>query len=84
MAGMFFCRGTPSTTHSGSLLPVMEAVPRMRILADSPGRPLTACTLTPASLPCMSMSTLANGWSFSSFSVKMPTEPVDLRMSVCE
>ena len=83
MAGMSFWMGTPSTTHRGSLLPVMELIPRMRTLALSPGLPLTVVTFTPASLPCISWSTLANGWSFRSFSDNIPTEPVTLRMSVC-
>ena len=80
---MFFWIGTPSTTHNGSLLPVMLLTPRTRTLADSPGRPDTACTFTPASLPCMSMSMPFTGESLSSFPVMELTEPVVFLMSVC-
>ena len=42
---------TPSTTHSGLLLPKMEVAPRTRILGAVPKVPLTFCTDTPAARP---------------------------------
>ena len=80
--GTSFCIGTPSMTHSGSALPVMVLVPRMRIFTASPGRPDTDCTLTPASLPCNSLSTPSKGEVLRSFPSITATEPVLLRISV--
>ena len=74
--GRSCCKGTPSTTHSGSALPVMVLVPRMRMWAVCPGRPETAFTSTPAILPCSSMSRLAVGAPFRSSAVSVFSEPV--------
>ena len=61
MVGISFCKGTPSTTHSGSAFPVMVLAPRIRTCALSPGRPETDFMLTPATLPCNNLSTLNKG-----------------------
>ena len=43
--------GMPSITYSGSLLALIEFVPRMCTLAPEPGIPLFTSTSTPAALP---------------------------------
>ena len=76
IVGMFFWSGTPSTTHSGSALPVRVFVPLIRTVAVAPGRPEVICTFTPASFPCSNWSILLSGLSFSSSAVTTPTAPV--------
>ena len=51
-------RGMPSSTQSGSCVPLSDAVPRIRILAGAPGAPLTAVVCTPATCPLNIISTL--------------------------
>src|SRR5690606_37874899 len=53
--------GTPSTTYKGSLLPLKEVVPRIRIDISPPGVPLGCMTDTPAALPCNAWPTLTLG-----------------------
>ena len=44
--------GIPSTINNGVLLPLIEFIPRIWILAAEPGAPELDCTLTPAICPC--------------------------------
>ena len=44
-------KGKPSTTYRGSLLAVIEPLPRTRIEGEAPGL-LSLNTATPAALPC--------------------------------
>ena len=44
-------KGKPSTTYKGSLLAVIEPLPRTRIEGEAPGL-LSLKTATPAALPC--------------------------------
>ena len=75
-AGDSLCRGTPSTTQSGALEPVMLLEPLMVIFACVPGCPDRDLMLTPATSPCMSASTeeIALASNFSELSTA--TEPV--------
>jgi len=56
-----FSMGKPSTTYSGSLFPVMEAVPRTRMEMPPPGVALAEVTCTPAAAPCSTWSSEATG-----------------------
>src|SRR5690242_16562786 len=48
--------GTPSTTMRGSLLPLRDASPRMRMVLPDPGCPDLEVTVTPDILPAISWS----------------------------
>ena len=66
----------PSMTYSGSLLLLMEVVPRTRTFIPAPGNPLEAVTSTPAARPCSTSSTRRTGW-FLNWRVLTPaTDPV--------
>ena len=81
--GILRCKGTPSTTHKGSASPVSVFVPRIRIFADSPGRPDLATILTPATCPCNNWS-IDVGTLFSNTSLPTTaTEPVVRFWVVC-
>ena len=65
-----FTIGTPSTTHNGSLLPVIEL--KLRILTDvlPPGPVCDVFTLTPATLPARASVTLETGTALRSPSLR--------------
>ncbi len=50
--GTFCSRITPSTTHTGALLPLMVDVPRMRIFGVALGSPDVFITIKPGICPC--------------------------------
>jgi hypothetical protein len=52
---------TPSTTMSGSLLPLSELPPRIRMRISDPGCALVVCTWTPATNPEIAWSTRGTG-----------------------
>src|SRR4051812_23364051 len=56
-----FSMGKPSITYSGSLLPVMEEVPRTRMVMPPPGVLDAVVTCTPAAAPCSTWSSEATG-----------------------
>jgi hypothetical protein len=57
---------TPSTTYSGSELPMSDETPRMRICAPPPGAPELVEMLAPAILPWSAFSTVCAGARCSS------------------
>ena len=61
----------------------MVLVPLIRILADSPGRPERACTLTPAICPCNSLSIVGKALFSNTFLSTTATDPVALHLAVC-
>ncbi len=73
---MSFSIGKPSITYSGSVLPLIDVVPRTRTEMPPPGA-LDACvTTTPAAVPWSSWSSDCTG-AFSRAEVDtVATEPV--------
>ena len=75
--------GTPSMTYNGSLLAVIEPVPRTRTRNPPPGSPVFETTWTPAALPCsplLSVTVGAAGVSNCSPEIDA-TAPVRFRFS---
>ena len=81
--GTSCCKGTPSTTHKGSASPLSVFVPRILTLADSPGRPETAITLTPATCPCNNISTVGMALFVKASSPIVAVDPVERSFVVC-
>src|SRR4051812_41191096 len=69
---------TPSTIYSGSLLALIELVPRTRIKIPPPGTPELDVTCTPADLPCNNWSGLAAGMVLMSLKDTVVCDPVNV------
>ena len=65
--------GTPSTTKSGSDVPVMVLIPLMLIFVPLPLRPLVANTFKPGALPLSIRPRSASGLSSRSFLLTIET-----------
>src|SRR5690349_18347211 len=67
--------GIPSTTYNGSLDEVIERLPRILTMGNSPGFTFVA-TLTPAALPWIACNAFITGLSSIVFADMLVTAPV--------
>ena len=72
----------PSTTHTGSLLPVIDEEPRIRILGAAPGVEDIFITATPGKRPCSILSTDMCSPPISSEPLMERIELASLRRSI--
>ena len=66
----------PSITYKGSLLLLIEVVPRTRTFMPAPGTPLVAVTSTPGVRPWSIFSTRFTGWFLNCLVDTPETDPV--------
>ena len=81
--GESLCIGTPSTTQSGALVPVILLDPRIVILDCVPGCPERDLMLTPATSPCIRASTDDIALASNLSALSTATEPVIRFTEVC-
>ncbi|MNX08015.1 hypothetical protein D3C86_377060 [compost metagenome] len=72
----------PSTTQSGSWLPLIEELPRILIFDLVPNVPLEFSTATPATAPCSDFPTSEVPEVAKVLGSILPTEPVKVRLSI--
>src|SRR2546430_10471380 len=74
--------GRPSITYNGSVLAVIEPVPRTRTWIPTPGIPEFEVTCTPATLPCRPAADVNDGAALGSHRpavTRPPPPPGDSR-----
>ena len=73
--------GIPSSTHKGSCVPLIDAVPRIRIFTGAPGAPVAVIDERPAICPASAWSMFFTAPIFSSSILRVVTAEVSLRRS---